>query len=225
MAKSNPRMRTGNAAPGGTISHADASPTEEKFPPLSISLEVFVKNGSDREFRRLIRGLVGLSNLMRRNTDHFARYIGTNNAQFDVMTSIAETPDATVSRIAQLMNVTSQFVTIEVGKLIRDGIVAKRHNENDRRSSFIDLTPKGQNLLYELAPLRRRTNDLHFRSLTEDRAKILTEIIETLIVDGRHALHELESPLMRNEIAPSAQPEADVRNGAPGVPRKQARRR
>jgi MarR family 2-MHQ and catechol resistance regulon transcriptional repressor len=218
-------MRTGNAAPGGNISHAGASPTEEKFPPLSTSLEAFVKNGSDREFRRLIRGLLGLSNLMRRNTDHFARYIGTNNAQFDVMTSIAETPDATVSRIAQLMNVTSQFVTIEIGKLIKDGTIARRQNESDRRSSFLDLTPKGRNLLRELAPLRRRTNDFHFRSLTEDRAKILTEIIETLIVDGRRALHELESPHLRNEIAPSARSEAEMRSGAPRLPRKQVGRR
>ncbi len=218
MAKSNPHIRPGNARAG-------TAAAEETFPPLSTSLAAFVKNGSDREFRRLIRGLLGLSNLMRRNTDHFARYIGTNNAQFDVMTSIAETPDSTVSRIAQLMNVTSQFVTIEIGKLIKDGIVARRQNESDRRSSFLDLTPKGQNLLRELAPLRRRTNDLHFRSLTEDRAKILTEIIETLIVDGRGALHELESPHVRNEIAPSARPHAEMRTGAPRLPRKQVGRR
>jgi len=73
--------------------------------------------------------------------------------------------------------------------------------------------------------LRRRTNDFHFRSLTEDRAKILTEIIETLIVDGRRALHELESPHLRNEIAPSARSEAEMRSGAPRLPRKQVGRR
>ncbi len=225
MAKSNPHMRPGNAAQDSDISHAGTAPVEETFPPLSTSLAAFVKDGSDREFRRLIYDLLGLANLMRFNADRFARYIGRNNAQFHMMVIIADTPDVTVSRIAQLMNVTSQFVTIEIGKLIREGIVAKRHNERDRRSSFLDLTPKGQNLLREVGPLRRRTNDTQFRSLTEDRAKILREIIETLIVDGRHALHELESPHVRNEIAPSARSEAEIRSGAPRLPRKQVRRR
>jgi DNA-binding MarR family transcriptional regulator len=224
MAKSNPRMRLGNATPGGTIYQANGSPTAETFPPLSTSLGAFVKNGSDREFRRLIYDLIGLFNLMRRNTDQFARYIGRNNAQFHVMTIIAETPDATVGQIAQLMNVTSQFVTIEVGKLIKDGIVAKRHNEIDRRSSFLNLTPRGQSLLRELGPLRRRTNDTHFRSLTEDRAKVLREILTTLIVDGRSALHELESPHVRNQRAPSAQSEPEARSGAPRSTRRQPRR-
>jgi MarR family transcriptional regulator, organic hydroperoxide resistance regulator len=222
MAKSNPRIRPSSAAPGGNLSNGGTAPEEETFPPLSTSLAAFVKNGSDLEFRRLIYDLLGLADLMRLNTDHFGRYIGRNNAQFHVMIIIADTPDATVSRIAQLMNVTSQFVTIEIGKLIRDGIVAKRHNETDRRSSFLDLTPKGRNLLRELAPLRRRTNDLHFRSLTEDRAKILKEIIETLIVDGRRALHELESPHVRDVMAPSARSGPETRSDAPR--RKQVRR-
>ena len=217
-------MRPGNAAQGSSISHAGTAAKEEAFPPLSTSLAAFVKNGSDHEFRRLIYDLIGLSNVMRRNSDQFARYIGRNNAQYHVMIIMAETPDATVSQIAQLMNVTSQFVTIEIGKLIRKGIVEKRPNASDRRSSFLDLTPKGQNLLRELGPLRRRTNDTHFRSLTEERAKILREIIETLIVDGRRALHELESPHMRNEIAPLARSAAETRSGAPHLPRKQVRR-
>jgi DNA-binding MarR family transcriptional regulator len=225
MAKSNPHMRPGNAAQGSNISDAGTAPAEETFPPLSTSLAAFVKNGSDREFRRLIYDLLGLANLMRFNADHFARYIGRNNAQFHMMIIIADTPDATVSRIAQLMNVTSQFVTIEIGKLIRDGIVARRQNERDRRSSFLNLTSKGKNLVRELVPVLRRANDTMYRSLTEERAKILTEIIETLIVDGRGALHELESPHVRNEIAPSARPHAEIRTGTPRLPRKQVGRR
>lgn len=217
-------MRPSSAEQSGDNSHAGTFPAEETFPPLSISLDAFVKNGSDREFRRLIYDLIGLFNLMRRNGDQFARYIGRNNAQYHVMVIIAETPDATVSQIAQLMNVTSQFVTIEVGKLIKDGIVVKRHNETDGRSSFLNLTPKGRNLLRELGPLRCRANDMHFRSLTEDRARILREIIHTLTVDGRSALHYLESPNVRDATAPSAQPDAEPSSRSPRLTRKQVGR-
>ena len=67
MAKRNPRMRRDNAAPSGTISELKAPPTEEAFPPLTISLETFVKNGSDQAFRRLIFELIALHNQMQRH--------------------------------------------------------------------------------------------------------------------------------------------------------------
>jgi DNA-binding MarR family transcriptional regulator len=204
MAKRNPRIRSDNAAPSGTISEPQAPPTEEAFPPLTISLETFVKNGSDHAFRRLIFELTALHNQMQRHSDQFARYIGTTNAQFQVLMVMAQIPDLTVSQIAQMMNVTSQFITIEIGGLIRKGIVQKQPNERDRRSSLLNLTPKGRNLVRELAPVMRRATNLHFRSLTEEQTKILTETIHAIVEDGRRVIHELESPDIRNAVAPSA---------------------
>jgi len=223
MPKTNPRLLPDKAAPGGKFSRADANPADEAFPPLTISLDTFVKNGSDRAFRQLIFELTGLRNQMQRHSDQFARYIGTNNAQFHVIMIMAGTPDLTVSQIAQLMNVTSQFVTIEIGRLIRKGIVEKRPNESDRRSSFLNLTPKGKNLVRELAPVLRRANNLHFRSLTEERARTLTEMLHAIIEDGRRVIHELESPDIRNAMAHSARAEPEARSGAPRLTRKQVR--
>jgi hypothetical protein len=50
-----------------------------------------------------------------------------------------------------------------------------------------------------------------FRSLTADRAKVLKEIISTLILDARSSLHELDAPSMRDNKAPSAQSKTVVR--------------
>jgi DNA-binding MarR family transcriptional regulator len=225
MAKSNPRMRPDTAAPSDDISELRAVPKEAAFPPLTISLETFVKNGSDLAFRRLIFELMGLQNQMQRHGDQFARYIGTTNAQFHVLMVMTQTPDLTVSQIAQMMNVTSQFITIEIGDLIRKGIVEKRPNESDRRSSFLNLTPKGKNLVRELAPVLRRANNLHFRSLTEEQTKILTETIHAIVEDGRRVIHELESPDVRDAMAPSARPESDPGDTGSRSARKQVRRR
>jgi MarR family transcriptional regulator, organic hydroperoxide resistance regulator len=225
MPKTSPRLLPDSAAPGGKSSRADANPVDEAFPPLTISLDSFVKNGSDRAYRQLIFELMGLQNQMQRHTDQFARYIGTNYAQFHVIMIMAGTPDLTVSQIAQLMNVTSQFVTIEVGRLVRKGIVGKRPNPSDRRSSFLNLTPKGKNLVRELAPVLRRANNQHFRSLTEERARTLTEMLHAIIEDGKRVIHELESPDIRNAMAPSARAEPETRSSAPRLTRKQVRRR
>src|SRR5215212_42435 len=186
----------------------DQSSAGKAAPPLSVSLRSFVKGQSDREFRRLIYSLVGLAHLMARNREHFGRYIGVTDPQYVILTLIAESAQATVGQLAERMNVSSQFVTIEIGKLIKKHIVEKRPNHADRRSSLLHLTPKGDRLLRELGPLRRRTNDLMFRSLTQDRAKLLQEVLDALLLDGKSALHELEAPHMRGMKAPSARSEA-----------------
>jgi DNA-binding MarR family transcriptional regulator len=178
---------------------------EEAFPPLSTSIEWFVKNGSDHEFRELIYDLTSLSNLMLRGRKYFAAYIGVTEAQMLMMTIIAETPGATVGLIARQLNVTSQFVTIEINALVRQGIVAKQPNEADRRSMFLNLTSKGRSLIRELAPVRRQKNDATFRSLTPERARILKEILSALIADCTIVIHELEAPHLRGRKAPSAQ--------------------
>jgi DNA-binding MarR family transcriptional regulator len=204
MTRQKLRSCRGRSAPGAKSPQKDAVTTAEAFPPLTTSLESFVKDGSDRAFRRLIYDLTSLFNQMMRNRKHFAAYIGVTEAQLLMMTIIAEKKSTTVGQIAQQLNVSSQFVTIEIGDLVKKDIVEKLPNEADRRSILLNLTAKGRNLLSELAPIRRRANDIHWRSLTEDRARILQEIVSKLISDGESALHELEAPHLRGNKAPSA---------------------
>jgi MarR family transcriptional regulator, organic hydroperoxide resistance regulator len=183
------------AAPGGTPL------------ALSTSLKGLLKDGSDKDFRRLIYNLLSLSNVMVRNREHFAAYIGVTDQQYVIMTILYETPGATVSHIANQIHVSSQFITLETGKLIKKGLIDKRPNEIDRRSVSLTLTEKGQTLLREVWPLRRRTNDLTFQSLTKERAVILDEIIGKLVLGAKIALHELEAPQRSGQKAPSIESE------------------
>lgn len=206
MATAQSRQRTAGPRSGGRNQQGSVTPTAEPeaFPPLSISLANFIRDGSDREFRRLVYCLISLSGLMGRNQDHFAAYIGLSRAQAVMLSLIAETQDVTVGGIAERLGVSTQFVTMEVNKLIAKDIAEKRPNALDRRSSFLSLTEIGRTLLRELAPLRRSINDMTFRSLTEERARMLQEILDDLVMDARSAVHELESPQMRGKMAPSA---------------------
>ena len=205
MTKPQLRQRPARAAQGRRTIHKDGAPGQELFPPLTTSLKAFIKGGSDAALRRLIYDLTSLFNQMMRNRKSFAAYIGVTEAQLLMMTIIAESRGSTVGQVAQQLNVSSQFVTIEIGTLVKKGIVAKQTNEADRRSALLNLTAKGRRLLCELAPLRCKVNDIHWRSLTEERAQILQEIVVTLISDGKSALHELEAPELRGLRAPSAQ--------------------
>jgi DNA-binding MarR family transcriptional regulator len=134
-----------------------------------------------------------------------------NAAQAIMMRMIAETPDATVGYLAQRLYVTSQFVTIEIGNLVKKGIVEKRPNPAGRRSMFLSLTRTGKSLLCELAPIMRKGNDIHFRSLTEERVRLLQEMISILITDGMTSLREVYAPLLDGQMAPSARTARPVR--------------
>lgn len=192
---------------------------KEKFPPLSISLPSLLRDGSDREFRRLIYSFARLVELFTRHRNCYAAYIGITGPQYFMFTIIAATQEATVGRIAQQMSVSSQFVANEIGKLIEKGIVVKTPNQDDRRSMILSLTAKGRALFRELGPVRRESNDLTFRSLTGERARILQDILDALITDIGIALHEFDAPDRRNQRAPSVSSGDSGRKAALRVPR------
>jgi MarR family transcriptional regulator, organic hydroperoxide resistance regulator len=183
----------------------------ERFPPLSISMKTFLKDGTDREFRHLINSLLSFSALMTRHREYYASYIGVTGSQYTMMTLIAEARFATVGDVAERMHVASQFVTVEINKLIGKNIIEKTPNETDRRSMHLRLTLKGQNLLRELGPIRRESNDLVYGSLTEERGRALQEILDKLIEDANSELHALDAPDRRGRQAPSVYSEMPVR--------------
>jgi DNA-binding MarR family transcriptional regulator len=166
--------------------------------PLTTTLKSFVKGGSDRAFRDLIYSFVAIGNQLARNRKLIASHIGLSEAQGVMLRMIAERPDATVGQLAQQLFVTSQFVTIEIGDLVKKGIVEKRPNEADRRSVLLRLTAKGEGLLREVSTIMRIGADIYFRSLTEDRVKLLQDTLTTLLIHGNEAYHAMSAPNLRS---------------------------
>ena len=191
------------ARAAGTRRQPDVARGAEQ--PLVVSLEDWVQTGSDKAFRSLLNSLVRLGNLMRGNQERFASYIGVSVPGFQIMIALEVAPLSTVGQLAGRLEVTSQFVTLESGKLIDKGLIEKRPNELDRRSVMLDLTPAGRSLLAEVTHLRRQTNDRMFRSLSAEKGAELLAIVTALLTDGHEARHLLEGPNWRQLRAPSLQ--------------------
>lgn len=73
---------------------------------------------------------------------------------------------ATVGEITKQMDVSSQFVTPEINKLVAVSIVEKLPNERDARSVLLTLGRRGMDLIEELLPIRLKSNDVMYRSVT-----------------------------------------------------------
>jgi len=72
-----------------------------------------------------------------------------NLPQFNVMTLLEEHPDATMSFLADKLNVTMGAVTNLLDRLVKMGYVDRRRDPSDRRLVKAHLTDTGLNVLSE----------------------------------------------------------------------------
>lgn len=83
---------------------------------------------------------------------------------------VVESP-GTVSGIVELTQNDKAQVSRAVTLLIEKGLVRKEDNPEDKRSSLLFLTEKGQSLYDEVLPIRQKTQNLLLEQLSpEERA-------------------------------------------------------
>src|SRR5262245_28237222 len=107
---------------------------QEPFPPLSISSDAFLTDGTDTEFRHLIYNFLALSALFLEAREYFGAFIGVSAPQYSMMVAIGEAKETTATLLAERLHVSTAFVAAEIGKLVSRQIVARRPSTSDRRS-------------------------------------------------------------------------------------------
>jgi len=155
-------------------------------PPLSISRRALLNRGSDLEFRRLIYRLVVVEERLRHARAYFGRLIGLSGPQYMLLISVAYLQGATgisVRSLARNLRVTSAFITAESRRLIERGLLAKRRNPHDSRSTLVSVTAAGRRRIEQVVPEVRRVNDLFFERVTKDSFRHAKRFLEQL-ADG-----------------------------------------
>src|SRR5690606_9474571 len=118
-----------------------------------------------------------------------------------------------VRAVADQLHVSGAFVTSEAGKLVREGLIEKQTNPEDRRSVLLSLTAEGEALIRDVAEAVRATNDRFFGALDRDDFLILGHIVDRMVGSSRAALGYLSATAPR----PGAR-------GAPGEAGREAPR-
>jgi DNA-binding MarR family transcriptional regulator len=160
-------------------------------PPLSISRRALLNRGSDLEFRRLIYRLVVVEERLRHARAYFGRLIGLSGPQYMLLISVAYLQGATgitVRSLARELRVTSAFITAESRRLIERGLLAKRRNPHDSRSTLISVTAAGRRRIEQVVPEVRRVNDLFFQGVTKDSFRHAKRFLEQLADGSAQAL-------------------------------------
>jgi DNA-binding MarR family transcriptional regulator len=158
---------------------------------LTVSKPELMVNGDDVQFRRFIHDFLAYSARVDQCRAGFGRKLGISGIAYTTLISIFHLEGEEgvgVSRIAEHLHLSGAFVTIVVSQLVKDRLVDKRVNENDRRRVLLTVTPKARKLLDELTSLQVPVNDALFDCLTADEFKTLASMMSRLVACGDQAV-------------------------------------
>ena len=166
-----------------------------KTPTLTVSRSELLMNGSDRDFRALVHGMLAFSARLEAVRSGFASIIGLTGIQYTILISVGHLERAgevSVSMIAAHLHISGAFVTIETGKLLKLGLLAKRTDPKDRRRVCLSITKKGSELLRKLAPTQAQVNDVLFEFLDAAQFRQFRELVDRMTDCGDRSVALLD---------------------------------
>lgn len=87
----------------------------------------------------------------------------TTFPRFDILSQIERAPDGlNLGELSQRLMVSPGNITAVIKRLVEDGLIRREQNPDDRRESFIHMTPLGRATFAEMA----RSHEGWIRSLT-----------------------------------------------------------
>jgi len=152
-------------------------------------------DGSDQGFRTFIHDFLAFSQMVSEIRGGFGEYIGLTGIGYTTLISISHLQGAAgigVNAIAEHLHLSGAFITTEVAKLVRAGLVRKRVNAKDKRRVLLTVTPAGRKLLNKLAAVQAPVNDALFETLSADEFVRLKAMMARLVPCAARGLSLLD---------------------------------
>ena len=93
-----------------------------------------------------------------------------------------------VRALAKNLRVSSAFITAESQRLIERGLLAKRPNPHDSRSTLISVTAAGRRRLEKLVPELRTVNDAFFGHVSAQSFRHAMRFLEQLLAGSERVM-------------------------------------
>jgi DNA-binding MarR family transcriptional regulator len=164
-------------------------------PALTVSRPELHVDGSDREFRGFVHGMLAFAARLEAVRSGFAGLIGLTGIQYTILISVQHLQrqgDVSVSMIAEHLHVSGAFVTTETGKLLNFGLLTKRPDPQDGRRVCLNITRKGRDLLRRLAPTQVQVNDVLFEFMDAQEFRQFRAMVDRMTACGDRAVDLLD---------------------------------
>jgi len=171
----------------------------------TVTRPELLEDGDDHRFRALIYDILAFSTRLDAVRNGLGALMGLAGPQYSVLITVKmleETGNTGISDVADYLHVSGAFVTSEVNKLLKQGLVTKVVNANDRRRVSLSLTDEARQRLQKLSEYQRPINDILFAGVARDEFFVLSSVLPRLVTDGDNALLEIDYLLKRrNSLA------------------------
>lgn len=162
----------------------------------TVSRSALLERGGDRRFRQLVYDLLTISVRMETVRTHLARRIGITGPQYSVLAAIAQfqgVDGVSVGKVAEVLHVSSAFITAETRQLERLGLIMKAINPRDRRGVLLRLTPNGEKQMIAITPAIMAVNDKFFAPFSRTTFRMFASCAAELVNSSREVTELIET--------------------------------
>lgn len=133
-------------------------------------------------YRLNVVGTLGGRALGRIYGEHF----GIGIPEWRVVAQLGEFGKLTSRDIGELAQMHKTKVSRAVSELEKRGLVSRTENRQDRRESFVTLTPAGKRIYNQIVPLALGFEARWIEGIAPDELKVFERVLSTLTERGRH---------------------------------------
>jgi DNA-binding MarR family transcriptional regulator len=103
-----------------------------------------------------------------------------SRGQYLYLTRIKENPGIISDHLANLLNVDRTTTARSVQKLVKNDLVEKRPDKNNKKIRHLFVTPRGQELAEQIEKENRYSNELVLAGLSQEQSKQLAVLLKTV---------------------------------------------
>ncbi len=133
----------------------------------------------------LVNLLVAVGRTRDIEIDKALKPTGLSVTRFRTLIVISRLPGCTMSELATVSTMDRTGLTRTIDQLIRDGLVVRRTEPDDRRKVRIFLSPEGEAALVEAGPIVSAVNDRSLERLTDDDRRGFVHCLEQMMFSLR----------------------------------------
>jgi DNA-binding MarR family transcriptional regulator len=150
----------------------------------TVSKPELLVDGDDVAFRSFVHDFLAFSQMLTEIRARFGEHLGLTGIQYTILISVSHLQGRLgigVNAIAEHLHVSGAFVTTEVAKLVRAGLISKQVNAKDKRRVLLRVTAEGRKLLNGLLSVQAPVNDALFDALTAQEFAPLRSMMARLV--------------------------------------------
>jgi DNA-binding MarR family transcriptional regulator len=170
----------------------------------TVSRPELLTNAQDEDFRAMLYDFFAFGSTLETARAGFARFVNLSPTQYLSLIVIARSDELEppgVNQIAKRLHLSGPFVTLEINKLVKEGLVEKQPHPTDGRRVQLFVTRLGWDKLARLAKFQRPVNDALFNTLSRKEFEQLKHMMRRLSEGGVRALQLAKLYQTDNPIA------------------------